>query len=260
MNWLKRITNEKRENIIFLHLPKAGGTTLRHIFYDQYQYLKKGELYTINRTKETRDFLNLPQKEKDKIRVLVGHFPFGLHEQLKGEFQYVTFMRDPIDRAISAYYYNKGHQSSDVYEIIRKNNFTLGEYLDRNIEPWSNNAMTKHFAGCTLDEFKKECTEEMFQSAKKNLLNHCIALGLTERFDESLLVFKSVLNWSLPKYERKNITPIKKEKEEEGKAIIEKIKTLNRYDMELYEIGKELFQQAYNQLESPEKEVKKLQR
>jgi hypothetical protein len=251
--------SKPKENIIFLHLPKAGGTTLRHVFYDQYKYLRKGELYTINRTKETPDFLNLPQKEKDKIKVLVGHFPFGLHEHLRGDFKYVTFMRDPVDRVISAYYYNKGHQSSDVYEIIKINNLTLGEYLDRNIEPWSNNAMTKHFAGCSLQEFKEECTQEMFEKAKINVLNHCIAVGLTEKFDESLLVFQSVLNWSLPTYERKNITPIKKGKAEQDVAIIERIRSLNAYDLQLYELGAYLFQEAYNQLEHPHIELMKLQ-
>ena len=239
---------KKTERIIFLHLPKAGGTTLRHIFYDQYNYLKEGELFTVNRTKETFKFLELSEEEKSKIKVLIGHFPFGLHNHLSGDFKYVTFMRDPIDRAISAYFYNKGNNTSDVYEIINKNNFSLEEYLDANIEPWSNNAMTKHFAGCTLDEFKQECTQEMFEKAKENLKNHCIAVGLTENFDESLKILRSKLNWSKIKYESKNITPKKKEKVDLNENVLNKIKTLNNYDIEFYKLGKSIFENDIKKL------------
>jgi hypothetical protein len=201
--------------------------------------------------------LKLSQKERDKIKVLVGHFPFGLHEHLNGDFQYVTFMREPVERVLSAYFYNKGNQSSDVYDAINENNLNIEEYLDRNIEPWSNNAMTKHFAGCSLEEFKMECTEELFLKAKSNLLNCCIAVGLTEEFDKSLLVLKSVLNWSPPKYERKNITPVKKSKQEIDEQTIDRIKSINKYDVQLYRLGVELFSKQYDSLPHPERDLKK---
>ena len=121
--------------VIFLHLPKAGGTTLRHIFYDQYKFLKREELYTINRTKETGSFISLSNERRNQIKVLIGHFPFGLHEYMSGDFQYVTFMRDPVDRVISAFFYNKGHKDSDVYNLINDENLNLVQYLEKNIEP-----------------------------------------------------------------------------------------------------------------------------
>lgn len=248
MNFVHRIFNKKKENIIFLHLPKAGGTTLRSIFYDQYAYLKKGELHTINRTKETPDFLKLPQEKRDQIKILLGHFPFGLHNNLNGEFDYVTFMRDPIDRAISAYYYNKGNENSDVYDLINKNNLSLDQYLDKNIEPWSNNAMTKHLAGCNLEEFQTECTSAFFETAKANLKDKFIAVGLTERFDESLLIFKKKLGWRNVKYKNQNVTPKRKAVSEIQEETLRKIKNLNAFDLQLYEIGKSMFEKDLQSL------------
>ena len=125
-------------------------------FYDQYKFLKREELYTINRTKETGSFISLSNERRNQIKVLIGHFPFGLHEYMSGDFQYVTFMRDPVDRVISAFFYNKGHKDSDVYNLINDENLNLEQYLEKNIEPWSNNAMVKHFAGCNQEEFKSK--------------------------------------------------------------------------------------------------------
>ena len=242
------LKSKRVENIIFLHLPKAGGTTLRHIFYNQYGYLNKDEVFTINRTKETHKFLDLPIEKKNKIKVLVGHFAFGLDNYMKGEFKYVTFMRDPIDRAISAYFYNKGHSDSDVFNAINSENLSLDEYLDKNIEPWSNNAMTKHFAGCTLEEFKGECTKEMYEKAVYNLQNSCIAVGLTERFDDSLKILQKKLKWGKLEYENKNITPKRKEVSEIKKSTLEKIGELNQYDILFYELGKEMFEKDFKVL------------
>ena len=149
----------KVENVIFLHMPKAGGTTLRHIFYDQYKYLNENEIYTINRTKETSLFHNIDKNEKQKIKLLIGHMPFGLHNNLNNNFNYITFLRNPIERVISAYFYNKENESSDVFEQINSKNFSLYDYLLNNIEPWSMNAMTKHLYGCNEQQFKENCTD-----------------------------------------------------------------------------------------------------
>ena len=96
------------ENIIFLHLPKAGGTTLRQIFYDQYRHLTKEEIYTVNRTKETPAFVELDKTKLSEIKVLIGHFSHGIHEYLGENFTYITFLREPISRTLSQYYYSKG--------------------------------------------------------------------------------------------------------------------------------------------------------
>ena len=234
---------KKTENIIFLHLPKAGGTTLRHIFYDQYKHLNQNEMYTINRTKETPKFYALSAKKKQQIKLLVGHFPFGLHESLSEGFKYVTFLREPTDRTISAYFYNKGHQSSDVYNLINDSNLSLYDYLQQDIEPWANNAMTKHLAGCDPEGFKEGCTEDLFQIAVKNLQSSFISVGLTEEFDKSLEVLAHKLNWSDFTYQNKNITPVKKEKGEIDEKTLELIRQKNSYDIKLYTIGKKIFEE-----------------
>ena len=231
----------KVENVIFLHMPKAGGTTLRHIFYDQYKYLNENEIYTINRTKETSLFHNIDKNEKQKIKLLIGHMPFGLHNNLNNNFNYITFLRNPIERVISAYFYNKENESSDVFEQINSKNLSLYDYLLNNIEPWSMNAMTKHLYGCNEQQFKENCTENMFNEAINNLNSHFLFTGIVEEFNKSLIILKEKLNWTNPYYKSLNITKNKISKSEIDSNVIKLITELNFFDMKLYNFAQENF-------------------
>ena len=253
-DFLKKIN--KKGKVIFLHMPKAGGTTLRQLFYDQYNHLKPGQVYTINRTKETYKFINLSEREKKKIEILIGHMPFGLHEELSSGFKYVTFLRNPLERVLSAYSYNREKHYSDVYDLINDEKLSLKSYLDKNIEPWLNNAMTKHLYGCTQEEFMQECTEEMFQKAIENLNEHFSFVGITEMFDESLVLLKDILAWDTPRYEKLNQTGKKTCLSDLSEETINRINELNKYDIRLYQIALKQFKELW---ESYDKDSKQLE-
>lgn len=96
------------KRIIFLHLPKNAGTSMYSILKRNYS---AKEIYHVRYNKNgiwnLDEFKKLPQNKKDKIYLLTGHFDFGLHEYFSHQFQYVTMMRNPIERTISFYNYIK---------------------------------------------------------------------------------------------------------------------------------------------------------
>ncbi len=253
MNYL--FNKRKLENIIFLHIPKAGGTTLRHVFLNQYKYLKSHEIYTINRTKETEIFQNLSHQKKQEIKLLIGHMPFGMHKELNHNFKYITFLRNPIERVISAYYYNKENESSDVFDLINGNKLSLYDYLLNNIEPWSMNAMTKHLYGCNQKQFKENCTEDMFNEAINNLNSNFIFTGIVEEFNKSLIILKEKLNWSNPYYKSLNITKNKISKSEIDSNVLQLISELNFYDIKLYKFARIKFLSDWNMINNSEKKL-----
>jgi hypothetical protein len=104
---------EKR-NIIFLHVPKAAGSTVQRML----------------RRKYGRRFLECPWSDADQqsrqlsefdaatsgIRAISGHFGYGIHELLSGESEYLTILRQPANRAYSYYRYaatTPGHYLHD---------------------------------------------------------------------------------------------------------------------------------------------------
>ena len=94
--------------LIFMHIPKCGGTTFNNIL-DKI-YLSE-ETFDIKQKLNTRlnieDFINLKVQEKDRIKLLKGHMQFGLHSYFSASSEYITFLRNPIERIISYYYVKK---------------------------------------------------------------------------------------------------------------------------------------------------------
>ncbi|MCX6313023.1 MAG: sulfotransferase family 2 domain-containing protein [Bacteroidetes bacterium] len=90
--------------LIFLHIPKAGGTTFHTIlerFYDKEEIF---DIRVVEQELRTQEFLDLNMEQKQKINLLKGHLTFGLHEQFKtSDVKYITFFRNPVDRIISHY-------------------------------------------------------------------------------------------------------------------------------------------------------------
>jgi hypothetical protein len=98
---------------------------------------------------------------------------------------------------------------------------------------------TRQMAG-RLDKDPDSGTLEV---AKGNL-EQCLEVGLTERFDESLMLFRRRLGWSMPFYLSKNAAPRPTPSEDVSVATRSSIKERNRIDAELYRFATELFEDA----------------
>jgi len=89
-----------KTSIVFLHIPKTGGTTLSKLIEKMYN------TYLIWHQSEG-DFRSLSPEEREHYRIIIGHTNLGmkLHEYVTQPCAYVTILRDPIERILSLYYY-----------------------------------------------------------------------------------------------------------------------------------------------------------
>jgi hypothetical protein len=93
--------------------------------------------------------------------------------------------------------------------------------------------------------------EEMLDRAKEHLARSFSVVGICERFEESLVVLAKTFNWEIPYYENRKVA---KSRPKVDPREIEMIRENNRFDLELYDFGKELFQDLVRKNEAQVRE------
>jgi len=227
------------EALIFLHVPKSAGTTLNRLIEWEYPLF---EMYSVDpvlfRWSRAR-LWRLPKRRLRRFRVFKGHMPFGLHEMLPQPATYITVMRGPVERVISAYYFMSNYKLHPNYWKFRREGWTLEDFVRRSPRE---NVQTKMIAGADYDE---PCTTEILAKAKDNL-RYFSVVGLTERFEESLALMKLRFGWKLESYSSFNVTRTRPKKRDLPQSSLDLIAERNRFDMELYQCAAKLFQDAIN--------------
>ncbi|MBW6399510.1 sulfotransferase family protein [Roseomonas sp. HJA6] len=93
--------------LVFLHLPKTGGTTLHHHFS---QAFAPEEICPERFSRLDR----FTTEELGRFRYFSGHFNYEQLRMIPGPLFTVTVMRDPVERILSTYYFWKRHRPEYV--------------------------------------------------------------------------------------------------------------------------------------------------
>ena len=137
-----RSVSARPERMIFLHLPKAAGTTLHMILDRQYG---PDEAFTIDgqRVRESIEvFKQLPESERARIRALKGHMAFGPHHHLPRPAIYVTLLRDPVRRLISHYHNVRRHPAHYLHDQVMAGQMSLQAYARHEDSRWQSPPQT----------------------------------------------------------------------------------------------------------------------
>src|SRR3990172_10282719 len=94
------------KTLIFLHIQKTDGTTLRSIMVKQYKDGEVCGIYKHSHNFIPKDsFKSLDDEVKRKYRAIIGHVSYGIHDMLpEGQaYAYATILTDPVKRVLSLY-------------------------------------------------------------------------------------------------------------------------------------------------------------
>lgn len=162
---------------------------------------------------------------------------------LMGGGTYFTMFREPIARIISLYNYANETPILTYHSELKEKKLSIVEFCKSGMAPTADNGMTRFVSGNFIDTVPYgKCDEQMLETAKRNLDNHFAVVGLQEKFDLSMLLFHKVLGFEkYPFYEYKNKTQKKKESKLDNTQLNE-IMPYIKYDIELYNYAKELFE------------------
>lgn len=210
----------KRRLFSFCHIPKVAGTTFENVLKNNLD----NQYYRISEYKYP--YGKFYEYKRDLIAI-GGHydwsFPFdcGLFEDR--EIVPFVLLRNPVDRAISFFYFSNPDFHSDPVKYFT--DIGNGDWKYRS------NTMVKFLAG-----INREPNEFHLELAKDRLLKSNV--GFQETFDLDLMRFSELYPdlFKTIKYEYKNKCKVEKKITPE---LIETVKSVNGWDMQLWDWAKE---------------------
>ena len=226
--------------LFFTHVPKTAGTSIREATFS----------HAVPESR-THSFsgIRLALKNQPGFDLLTGHYPYGVHLLYSvTDPRYFVMLRDPVDRAISQYYFTKmgdkpWYTHPDLADV--KANDLVGFYRN----PEYQNLQARYVAGLIWEWMGRHLSlngllsSTVLGRAKKHLLERYEAYGLKERFRESARIFANCAGTELSLSEERR----KKTKERPAKADIPEetlrsIRELNSLDVALYEFAQDHFE------------------
>jgi len=229
------------ETLIFLHLPKVGGMTLDQILERRYP---RERMFTFDGREPRRAlerFQAIPEPERARLRLVRGHVAFGIHTALPTPSAYITYLRNPVERVISQFYYAKSSPDHYLYARLKRDGTSLYEYAAQQLTPEILNQQTSALAGIETQTWEIETTRASLEAAKQHLQTHFRVVGVTEQFDTGLLLIQRAFGWTMPLYLRENTTAEKPPAAQIDPRARALIAELNALDIELYAFARELF-------------------
>jgi len=212
--------------IVSLHIPKTGGTSFGAVLEQAYPggvaYFYRPTNRMTHPMLKDRDRLGDPELlaelEASGIQVMHGHAPAEwFREAIPDASRYWTWLRDPVERVISAYYY-------------------LQERVTRQARQPGGEPPRDRVRGRTLEQFASRRQHRNLQSRALGGfdLEKMGFVGITEKFDESVAILGLP---PLGSARTRNVNRARPQVDEEVRRLIWRV---NDQDVALYERALEL--------------------
>lgn len=188
-------------------------------------------------------FREIPREERRKlvqamgpqIRCVAGHLRYNEHQYIPRPSRPFTMLREPTERVISLYYFILREKTQPSHELLKSGKLTLETIAKR-----QGSLMARFIAG--YEQKDPISDEQLLDEAKAILERTMVTFGLTERFDESILLFNKALGWNVRGYAKANVTKNRPSRQQLAPADVDTIRAHNAVDTEIYRFAKELFE------------------
>lgn len=190
--------------LIFLHIPRAGGTSLWSILSEAYGgRVKRVRGQGLQATYD--EVCELARAGGRGHRVIGGHVPFGVGRDCPGPVRYLTVLRDPTDIMLSRHF-KRMRPEVEARKLARRGADPQTTRIGADPETpladvlrnQQGNPMTKLLSNAQASGLRSKIrvTRSHLDEAKENLEQHFAAVAFVEDYDESIRRMANQLGWS----------------------------------------------------------------
>jgi len=238
--------------LLFMHIPKTGGTSMRKAVGDAYESSERAFIYEeggVRGSLKRRAFAKLPSEERARVRLAFGHYPYGLHSSVPGDSAYVAVVRDPVDRVISVYDHYRHHKgvryalmsstarSRDRAAMeraeIEQSGLDLESWIFERMPTEVDNQMVRQIAGAPTIPFG-ECGDDLLATALEHIEQRFEMLMLQDELPAGLTRLSSRIGRPLTSGHRLKVNRRRQPIDAVEKRVRDRIADLNRLDTQLY--------------------------
>ncbi len=229
------------ERFFFVHVQKSAGTSLfkrlRKLFGRAAVYPDEtdGDVFTDAPQITPEQLVARWPVRRHQLRVVTGHLPLCTRELVDADFTTLTVLRDPLERTLS---YLRHHRML----VPEDRDLPLEEIYD---DPFRFSVIIQNHMVKMFGMRREEMTSGMLTHLRfdrGHLERACEQLatvdvvGLQEHFDDFCLDLEERFGWDLGKKVYANVT----EPAAAPDSLIERIRTDNALDFELYDYARSL--------------------
>lgn len=246
---------------IFIHIPKSAGSSMYLVLVD-----------ALGKDYVSSPFARLSAKPPSRLykyNILFGHLDYdeAMLLTVQEKKRLFTFLRDPVTRLISTYYYWRSYdvnRNLTLAKIIIANKYNIKEFFtNQDIIEKTNifnestrfvmgyriwNEWKRDLEGKTQSEIERFIEDEVRERVKDRLKEYSF-IGLQEDFERSTRTLLHILGKDCPNIARSNVTSEnmnlwgfkKVDREEITPDVKEAIESITMLDRVVYDEGKRMY-------------------
>src|ERR1700730_6485599 len=206
---------QTRALVYFMHIDKNAGTTIRSILHTNYaaeEFLSaqpfgrmsnEGRAKTLNGLDEdVFELITAIQDRQPVLASVAANLPFGIHQFLERPVAYFTFLREPVERCVSYWYFAYANRHrSPMWSILEGYEFDLYQILTDGAAFQFCNDQVRMITGNPAFDLG----EDDLRAAREIIDQRFVLAGVLESFDGCLKFLASRFGWLRPSYTRLNV-------------------------------------------------------